>query len=344
VLGLLALLPEVVTQELLQVVLGETVTRSGVDLVTVQQTLLRRFHTVIHASLVLLSGGGLLIKGRQMVRQRFSEVDPQVPVLASLAGTSLCILFSTYFVTGLVGADRVYSYTLLFAGPFAGLSIHAAGRLAAEGRVSQVGLNLGLDRSVMIALLLVLLALNSGFAYAVLGEPIASDTPFDVDTHSQTYSAAERDAATWLGDRIPSPSSETRPQPLIRPIGANADPGIPPDRRIYTDAYTVALFRGIAPTEYYPVSYPFFKTGPEGVLEYPCGYAYIRERAVVSDANDRAAPNVYLSPAERDVVESSADRIYDTGDAVVLKKYSVEHPDRWEENSSAQRGDSCRSQ
>ncbi|ADJ14080.1 DUF2206 domain-containing protein [Halalkalicoccus jeotgali] len=292
VAGVLADIPT----QIYAVLSGESIHRSGASAVQEESGIAYTSTLLLHMALMGLAGIGVL---SQILVRLFSpeESRPTEPIrLAILAVPMLMFLGASYFVSGNLGADRMYQIVLTLLAGFM-----PVGYLALVGLLSGIrDIDTGIWRPVLVALA-VLLLLNTGVAYNAIGEPVTSDIGLDADTHSLAYTDAEIDGGEWIDDTSTG-------SPVI-----------------YTDSYTGEMFRAIVPETYSDASVRQIKVDWLPGIEFSEGYVYVRDRAVVDGtAYDGETPQYYLTEAERDAIERSTNKVYTSGEADVFRYEGTE--------------------
>lgn len=277
--------------EIYSVLSGEAVHRSGASAVEEGSGPVYQITLLIHMVLMGLAGIGVL---SQVFVALFS-VDrtrrAKTIKLATLAIPLLMFLGASYFVSGNLGADRMYQIVLVVLAPFM-----PVGYLSLKGAV---GLVRDVDVPVwrpLLAVLAVLLLLNTGAVYNAVGSPVTSDIALDRDTHSLAYTDAEIDGGEWIDDNSAG-----------GPV-------------IYTDSYTGEMFRAIVPETYSEARVVQIKVDWRPGIEFSQGYVYVRERSVVdAGAYDDKTPEYYLTEPERAAIERSTNKVYTSGEADVFR-------------------------
>lgn len=270
---------------------GETVHRSGASAVEEGSGVIYQVTLLVHMILMALAGISVLSRTLVALFSPDRTQQPEAIRLTSLAIPLLMFLGASYFVTGNLGADRMYQIVLVVLAAFM-----PVGYLALAGILDAVG---NVDVPVwqpILAILAVLLLLNTGVAYNAVGEPVTSDIALDQDTHSLAYTDAEIDGGEWIDD---------------------TSAGAPV---IYTDSYTSEMFRAIVPESYTDASVVQIKVDWRPGIEFSQGYVYVRERAVV-DVEERGEepPEYYITESERAAIEQSTNKVYTSGEADVFR-------------------------
>lgn len=270
---------------------GETVHRSGASAVQGESGPVYQLTLLVHMLLMALAGVGVLSQVFVSLFSTDRTQRPQAVKLAALAIPLLMFLGASYFVTGNLGADRMYQIVLVVLAPFM-----PVGYLALKGVVNIVrDIDIPVWRPIL-AVLTLLMLLNTGVAYNAVGAPVTSDIALDRDTHSLAYTDAEIDGGEWIADN-------SAPSPVI-----------------YTDSYTGEMFRGIVPETYSDASVEQIKVDWRPGIEFSQGYVYVREQAVVDAGEyDGQPPEYYLTESERAFIERSTNKVYTSGEADVFR-------------------------
>ncbi len=270
---------------------GENIHRSGASAVESQSGIAYMTTVLLHMVLMAFAGIGVL---SQVLVRLFStdrRRSTKAIRLAALAIPMLMFLGASYFVSGNLGADRMYQIVLTVLAAFM-----PVGYLALTGLINVVrDVDVPVWRPILAALA-VLMLLNTGVAYNAIGEPVTSDISLDSDTHSLAYTNAEIDGGEWI-DRT-----------------STAGPVI------YTDSYTGEMFRSIFPESYSNASVRQVKVDWKPGIEFSEGYVYVRDRAVVeAEEYEGDLPQYYLSESERAAIGRSTNKVYTSGEADVFR-------------------------
>lgn len=277
--------------EIYSVLSGEAVHRSGASAVEEGSGPVYLITLLVHMVLMGLAGIGVLSQVLVALFSTDRTRRAKAIKLTALAIPLLLFLGASYFVSGNLGADRMYQIVLVVLAPFM-----PAGYLSLRGLV---GLVRDVDVPVwrpLLAVLAVLLLLNTGVVYNAVGSPVTSDIALDRDTHSLAYTDAEIDGGEWIADNS---------------AGAPV---------VYTDSYTSEMFRAIVPETYSDARVVQIKVDWQPGIEFSQGYVYVRERAVVdAGAYDGEPPQYYLTEPERAAIERSTNKVYTSGEADVFR-------------------------
>lgn len=270
---------------------GEAVHRSGASAVEEGSGTVYLITLLVHMLLMALAGIGVLSQVLVALFSADRTRRTDATKLATLAIPMLLFLGASYFVSGNLGADRMYQIVLVVLAPFM-----PVGYLALKG---SVGFVRDVDVPVwqpILTILAVLLLLNTGVVYNAVGSPVTSDVALDRDTHSLAYTDAEIDGGEWIDDNS---------------VGGPV---------VYTDSYTGEMFRAIVPETYSDARVIQIKVDWRPGIEFSQGYVYVRERAVVdAEAYDGEPPQYYLTESERTAIERSTNKVYTSGEADVFR-------------------------
>ncbi|WP_245998515.1 DUF2206 domain-containing protein [Halalkalicoccus subterraneus] len=277
--------------EIYAVLSGESIHRSGASAVESQSGIAYTATLLLHMGLMALAGVGVL---SQVFVRLFSTDKPrsnEAIKLAVLAIPMLLFLAASYFISGNLGADRVYQIVLTVLAAFM-----PVGYLALTGLINVVrDVDIPVWRPILAALA-VLMLLNTGVAYNAIGEPVTSDISLDSDTHSLAYTDAEINGGEWIDGT------------------STAGPVI------YTDSYTGEMFRSIFPENYSNASVRQVKVDWQPGIEFSEGYVYVRDRSIVdADEYEGTVPQYYLTESERTAIEQSTNKVYTSGESDVFR-------------------------
>ncbi|WP_286044683.1 DUF2206 domain-containing protein [Halalkalicoccus sp. NIPERK01] len=270
---------------------GEAVHRSGASAIQEGSGTVYLITLLLHMGLMALAGIGVLSQVLVALFPTDRNQRLEAVKLATIAIPMFVFLGASYFVTGDLGADRMYQIVLVVLAPFM-----PVGAIALAGIVSAIrDVEVPVWRPILAALA-VLLLLNTGVVYNAVGAPVTSDIALDDDTHSLAYTDAEIDGGEWIDDTS-----------IAAPV-------------IYTDSYTGEMFRGIVPESYTDASVVQIKVDWRPGIEFSEGYVYVRDRAVVdAAAYDGDPPEYYLTEPERAAIERSTNKVYTSGEADVFR-------------------------
>lgn len=289
--------------EFLAAITGETVHRSGASAVQRESGPVYTLSLLVHMGLVALVGLGIAARSARLTLFRDRGPDEALAFTA-IAIPMLGFLGASYFVAGNLGVDRMYQITLIVLGPFMPLGFLA---------LREVGANLH-GRSIpvwtpLVALMAVLLLFNTGIAYDVTNEEVTSDVSIDPDTHSLAYTDSERAGGQWIDAHHDSPV-------------------------IYTDTYTLEMFRSIVPEPYINAAVIQYKFDWIPYLEFSEGFVYVRERSVVADdAFDGDPPHYYLTESEQAYIERTTNKVYTNEESDVFR-YDGDEPRRYDRTAN----------
>lgn len=277
--------------ELYAALSGEASHRSGASAVEEGSGIMYLLTLLVHMLLMALAGIGVVSQAFVGLFSADRRQRPEAIKLATLAVPMLMFLGASYFVTGNLGADRMYQIVLVVLAPF--MPIGALALVGLAGAIRDIDVPVWRP---ILGVLALLLLLNTGVAYNAVGAPVTSDIALDKDTHSLAYTDAEIDGGEWIDD---------------------TSTGAPV---VYTDSYTGEMFRGIVPESYSEASVVQIKVDWKPGIEFSEGYVYVRERAVVeAAAYDGEPPQYYLTESERAAIERSTNKVYTSGEADVFR-------------------------
>ncbi|MFC6825109.1 DUF2206 domain-containing protein [Halopelagius fulvigenes] len=291
---------------------------AGVTYIGQQTTPLEDLNLYIYVLMTVLIAFGIAWRTFvDAVRARRGE-EPARTELTALAVPLFGFLSLSYVVILNLYADRVYQMVLTVLALFAAVGYRsfddALGRVSGRFPTSR---SFRLPWSLFAIVLVVLLALNSGLAFAALAE--SESATFNADAHDSVFSAGERAAADWLLD-----STDIRPSST--PVGEDQLEGrdFPNRIPVFTDRTSYQLLRSILPTGYYNVETVALKTDYQPTIDYEQldeGYVFVRKNAI-RDANGRAVAPEYLSRREANAIAEPRNVVYSSGDVrIVAARY-----------------------
>lgn len=230
--------------------------------------------------------------------------------LTAIAVPLIAFLGSSYIVILGLYADRVYQLVLTVAAPFA-----AVGYQSIRDCLARVVTPLRDQWTPLAAVLVVLLALNSGMAFATFEE--GETATFNPDAHETTFPAAERAGATWLATYSDATASES----LV--VEDSLEARDFPDRvPVYTDIVSFQLLRSVLATSHYDVEVVVLKTAYQPTIRYDRideGYIFVRERAIDADPGTRRpVPPEFYSSSEAASLTEPRDVVYHSGDVWIV--------------------------
>lgn len=275
---------------------GGSAHRSGARSIQNQSTIVTEVTLLVHMFLMALAGIGILFQVFTSLLPADQRPSRKSVKLTTLALPFMMFLGASFFVSGNLGADRMYQITLVVLAAFM-----PVGYLVLKAVATTVT---GVDIPVwqpLLAILAILLLLNAGVVHNAVGEPITSDISLDEDTHSLAYTDAEINGGEWIDNK------------------GTAGPDI------YTDSYTSQMFRGIIQETNTDANVIQIKVDWQPGIEFSQGYIYVRERAVVdAQEYDGEVPHYYLTESERAFIEQSTHKVYTNGEADVFRYDSTD--------------------
>lgn len=318
--GQLVALPAIVVGQIVGLLSTGAVPGSGTSYVQQQTSLLGEIQVAVYVLCTVLIGVGavtLVVDNARRLQQRRPLVDAEY---AAVALPLFIFLGSSYFLVLNLWADRVYQMLLVVLAPLLPLGYLAVSRVI--GR--RVPGRWALPRpqwSVVAALLVVLFALNSGFAFALTGD--AETATFDADANDLAFSDEERAAITWLVNETNVSRTET-----AEPTGSRVSVDAPAQIQIYTDETSYQLFRGMLPSAHSNAEVVVLKNqwkpqfDPANIDD---AYVYIRADAVRSVAPGERVPHTTITEAHRDAIVERGTVVFEGDGAMIVR---IGDPDR----------------
>lgn len=312
--GRIASLPVGVAGQLLALLSTGAIPGSGTSYVQQQTSLLGELQVVVYLVCTALVAAGLgTLVGHNVRRLRRSHplVDAEYTAVAL---PLFAFLGSSYFLVFNLWADRVYQMVLVVLAPLLPLGYLALSRGVGR-RVSE---RWSLPRpqwSVVAALLVVLFALNSGFAFALAGD--ADTATFDADANDLAFSSDERAAITWLVNETNVTRTET-----AEPTGSRVSVDAPDQIQIYTDETSYQLFRGLLPSANSNAEVVVLKNewkpqfDPANIDD---AYVYIRADSVRSVAPGDPVPYTTITRTDRDAIVERGTVVFENDDAMIVR-------------------------
>lgn len=307
--------PLSVVSQLLFLLTFTPIEGSGATYVQPQTTWLAHFRLAMYGLLTILLVIGLgrvtLLMGRRALS---GESSPRASYTA-LALPLFAFLGASYFFVFNLWADRMYQLVLVVLAPFM-----PVGYVLLRDRSQQLfpgsWRRSGSQLRVVAVLLVVLFALNSGFAFALMGT--ATTSTFNPGANDLAFTDEEREGVSWLLE-----NTEITRTDGYQPTTGTALAVDHPDRvQVYTDTTSAQLFRGVMPQSHYNVEVLHLKNQWEPVFDadrLDNGYVFVRHRAVAG-ADEAPSPS-YISTGEREMILSSGEVVYEN-EAVTIVKIS----------------------
>lgn len=293
---------------------GEIIGGAGATYVAEQSTPLEDLNLYLYVLMIALVAVGL---GWRVARDAIGAWRGERPTrveLTALGVPLFGLLGLSYVVILNLYADRVYQMVLTVLAPFAAVGYGVVG--AALGYVGDRLRIPGPARfpwSPFAAVLVVLLALNTGMAFAAYDE--SDSAAFNPDAHDSVFPAGERAAANWVAD-----TARVRPNPQATAENQLEVRDYPDQTPVFTDRISYQLFRSVLPTGYYDTETVVLKTEYRPRIDYDRlddGYVFLRQNAV-RDANGRAVPPAYLSRREANTISEPRNVVYSSGDVRIV--------------------------
>lgn len=313
-LSLLVSIPLSIATQISRLARYEPIERSGADYTIQQTTVLDEVRIVlmmvVTALLVLGIAWAALTHLRDMYRGRPTEYVE----VTSLAVPLLAFVTASYFVVFQLWADRAYQMALVVLAvfmPIGYLIVIWPPTAVLRRLVPSVQMSSGVAWTGLAVLLALLLVLNSGMAYALVGT--AQTSTFNADAHDLVFNSDERDGAEWLRDR---PEIE-------RVDGTTQTTDRDDEIRIYMDSTSAQLFRAMLPEAYYNVEIIRVKSRWEPQIDPDSidgpGYVFLRQRSVV--APDRTGEVSVSELTQTDVDELITDRtiVFENDDVRIVE-------------------------
>lgn len=318
-LARLASLPIRTVDQVARVLTRGTPEGSGASYVSAQTTTLEVLHVHLYLLLTALVAVGIAWRTGVHLVRLYRGDDPGRADYTAIAVPLFAFLGASYVLVFDLWADRVYQLVLVVVAPFLA---YGYGRIAttartAVRRVGALGSRVAEDSRPLWGLLAVILALllafNSGMAFALAGS--AQTSTFDPGANDLVFREGEIAGAKWLADR-----------PEVRRTDAAGTPSSAERVRIYTDSVGAQLFRAVLNERYYTVDVvtvknrfrPAFDPSELGV-----GYVFVRKRAETTEPEVGTLPPSYLSRDEVDGIEARGRAVF-RNDAVVI--YQIDEP------------------
>jgi uncharacterized membrane protein len=269
----------------------------------------------LYLCMTALVGLGLLRRALSVVRAHRIDRPSADTELVALAGVFFALLGSSYFVSGNLGADRLYQIALLVVGPFA-----AVGYVTLRSVFSRVVSSARRIGWVPLSCLVIAIWLvNAGVVYQAAGLPPTAVT-LDEDTHDFVFSQAEVEGAQWIEANA---GIERRNGTLTRVVrqerlGVIRALRTTNDTRVYTDEYSLAMFRAVVPPTYYRIEILNLKDDEYGIANATGGYIYLRDRAIIDVNRGQTLPRQNVSHEEARYISNRDSLVYSNNDARVF--------------------------
>lgn len=206
--------------------------------------------------------------------------------ILALSFPLFAFLGMSVFVIADLDIDRSYQIVFVILAPFV-----AVGYRELRGRVPSGAIGW----QPVVAVLLVLLLINTGLVPQLAGEP--TDPTFETGFNDYAYSEAEVESAQWMAaySTVQVQDDADRFPTTVR-----------------SDPFTQALLRSTISADYHDGRALPLKDEQTGELRAGEGYVMIRERAVAAPTEEPSISEA--TTEERSRIDSGMDRIYDNGE------------------------------
>ncbi len=304
--------PFIVVQQTANLVTG-TAVGSGANYIQEQVGLLDQLNVVAYLLLTALLGLGIMarivVHGGQLRR---GESATYIEYTA-IAVPMFVFLASTFLVTANLWADRSYQMVLVVLGPFValGFSFLFDAAMALFDRIDRPR-SLRPRWSVLAVLLCILFLLNSGAAYAAVGD--ADTATFDSEANDYAFTTEERAGAQWLKDNTGLTGPGT-----YRDVGVTE----PTEKTvtIYTDSVSYQMFRSTLPVNYYDVQVVRLRSPWQPEFEQDrlgSGYVFIRKRSIEDAPASGVLPITSLSREHANEIIESGTVVFENEDVIIV--------------------------
>ena len=316
--AVLASLPPTVLDQIAVVLGFGAVEGTGAAYVQEQSALLERVRLAVYGVSLALTAVGLgwltLTTGRRVA-------DGDSPDFAGYVALALPLFFYlalSYVLVFNIWADRIYQMVLVVLAPFLPLGyVLVRDRV---GSLSPVGLrDPGPGLSGVAVLLAVLFVLNSGFAFALVGN--ADTSTFDEGANDLAFTDEEHEGVSWLL------AHENITRTEYRSSESFLDVENPDAVRVYVDPRSYQLFRGAMPPAHHNVELLHLKNRWQPEFEpdrLSGGYVFVRKRSIGS-ADGEPVPPTTLTDGEMATIRAAGSVAFEN-DAVVIVDLSEDVP------------------
>ncbi len=306
-------MPLVIGQQVANLVVG-TAVGTGANYIGGQVTVLDQLNVLVYLVLTALLGIGLLSRVvTHGVRLRRGERTEYVEYTA-LSIPMFVFLASTFFVIANLWADRTYQMVLVVLAPFVALGFRTlfAATVTALERLGKPR-DLRPRWSLLAVLLSALFVLNSGAAYAAVGN--ADTATFDSNANDYVFTDDERAGAAWLKEHAGLTGSGSYRSPSA---ASPSDDTV----TIYTDSVSYQLLRSTTPETYYDVRIerlrsPWHPEFDQSRLQR--GYVFIRERSVRDVSGSERLPITSLSREHAEDVTEAGTVVFRNDEVTIVR-------------------------
>ncbi|WP_227132770.1 DUF2206 domain-containing protein [Halorubellus salinus] len=316
VVSRMASIPAQITDQLTVLFFQGLIPGTGASYATQQTTIFDQLNVVLYIALTLLLAIGLAsVVYRNLESVRRSE-QPRTLEYAAVATPMFLFLGTSYFLSFSLWADRVYQMVLPVLAPFLPIGFLVLRSLVDDSVPSVAAATNRVERTYAVpVLLVVLLAFNSGFVFALAGS--ANTSTFSADANDLAFTSQERRSVEWLSERADITQYETyRDVP-----GSRIAVDEPPRVQVYTDSYSSQLFRSALPSAYHRTEVVLLKSKwrPSfDVHRVDDGFVYVRTRTVTTSRSEGVQPTSFTEPEVESLCRSN-NVLYDSGAVRILR-------------------------
>jgi len=306
-------LPGIVVSQVFVLLSTGSIPGSGTSYVQQQTTLLSQLQIGLYilCTVLIAIGVGTLVV-RNFSRLRARQVSTEVKY-TTLALPLFAFLGSSYFLVLNLWADRVYQMVLVVLAPSLSL-----GYLALIDQVrAQVPDNWVFPQmrwAILAAILIALFALNSGFAFALVGD--AETSTFNTDANDLAFSSDERAGVAWFVN-----NTNITKTGEYQSTGSRLTADEPDQIQIYTDEKSYQLFRAMLPSSHYTAEVVVLKNKWKPEFE-PAdignGYVYIRHDSVSTEESEPVPPPS-ITESNRQAIIERGTIVFQNDDVTIVR-------------------------